>query len=169
MHPSPPLLVTAPNRTWSYSNTHMHEYVHVQMLYDLRDVNKIFILIRPKKKMAPQARANKEIASSPIFARLRAEMGDDFDAYFRSKVVALAGDINKDYMVGLFLGVPLSLSAHQRCLSSYAVSSRPDPQGGALSVAQQGSATHGRRVVFVTRCKLIGYRRHHCAQSHSHQ
>lgn len=86
----------------------MREHVHVQMLYDLRDVNKIFILIRPKKKMAPQARANKEIASSPIFARLRAEMGDDFDAYFRSKVVALAGDINKDYMVRPFLSVLLS-------------------------------------------------------------
>ena len=48
--------------------------------------------------MTPQARANKEIATSPIFARLRAEMGEAFDAYFERKVVALAGDINKDYM-----------------------------------------------------------------------
>ncbi|MGB1594509.1 MAG: SDR family oxidoreductase, partial [Promethearchaeia archaeon] len=54
--------------------------------------------MRPKKGATPQARANKEIATSPIFARLRAEMGEAFDAYFQRKVVALAGDINKDYM-----------------------------------------------------------------------
>ena len=77
---------------------HMHMHTHKQILYSLRDVKTIYILIRPKKKVAPQARANKEIAKSPIFTRLRREMGDDFDAYFQSKVVALAGDINKDFM-----------------------------------------------------------------------
>jgi len=56
---------------------------YVQMLYDLRDVKTIFILIRPKKKVSPQTRATKEIASSPIFARLRTDLGDDFDAYFQ--------------------------------------------------------------------------------------
>ena len=55
-------------------------------------------MIRPKKNVAPQARANKEIASSLIFTRMRSELGDDFDAYFESKVVAVAGDINKDLM-----------------------------------------------------------------------
>ena len=54
-----------------------------QMLFSLRDVKTIYILIRPKKKVAPQARANKEIAGSPIFSRLRYELGDDFDAYFQ--------------------------------------------------------------------------------------
>ena len=29
---------------------------------------------------------------------MRSELGDDFDAYFESKVVAVAGDINKDLM-----------------------------------------------------------------------
>ncbi|EKX41704.1 hypothetical protein GUITHDRAFT_55447, partial [Guillardia theta CCMP2712] len=68
-----------------------------KVLRELQDVQTVYILIRAKKGASPQQRAQREIATSPIFNLLRSTM-DDFDAYFEKKVVAVAGDINQDFM-----------------------------------------------------------------------
>eukprot|EP00961_Rhodomonas_salina_P177876 2398596-Rhodomonas_salina.1 len=46
-----------------------------KMLRDVPDLHKVFILIRPKKNVQPQQRAVAEISTSPIFNRLRSEVG----------------------------------------------------------------------------------------------
>ena len=42
-----------------------------KILWSCPDVNKIFVMVRPKRKTAPMDRVKFEILSSPCFKRLR--------------------------------------------------------------------------------------------------
>ena len=44
----------------------------------------------------PEDRLQKEILQSSAFARLRADLGDRFDAVMREKVVAVPSDLTED-------------------------------------------------------------------------
>ncbi|POM78346.1 Fatty acyl-CoA reductase [Phytophthora palmivora] len=57
------------------------------------DIAKIFVLIRPRKGVAPVERLQKEIIESRVFDRLRSERPNDFEAFAREKLHAIAGDI----------------------------------------------------------------------------
>ncbi|RLN86191.1 hypothetical protein BBJ28_00011380, partial [Nothophytophthora sp. Chile5] len=56
-------------------------------------LGKIFVLIRPRKGVPPSERLRKEIISSHIFDRLRAERPQDFDTFASAKLQAIAGDV----------------------------------------------------------------------------
>jgi fatty acyl-CoA reductase len=45
-----------------------------KLLRDVPELDKVFILIRPKKNISPQQRAIDEIATSPIFNRIREQV-----------------------------------------------------------------------------------------------
>ncbi|KAE9334826.1 hypothetical protein PR003_g13333 [Phytophthora rubi] len=57
------------------------------------DIAKIFVLIRPRKGVAPAERLQKEVIESRVFDRLRTERPNDFAAFAASKLQAVAGDI----------------------------------------------------------------------------
>uniref|UniRef100_A0AAV1T8J3 Fatty acyl-CoA reductase n=1 Tax=Peronospora matthiolae TaxID=2874970 RepID=A0AAV1T8J3_9STRA len=56
-------------------------------------IAKIFVLIRPRKGVAPAERLQKEIIQSRVFDRLRAERPHDFNAFASEKLQAVAGDM----------------------------------------------------------------------------
>ena len=54
-------------------------------------------MIRSKKGVTAETRLQKEIVESPIFDRLRSEIGvEAFEQRWREKFVAIAGDITMD-------------------------------------------------------------------------
>ncbi|KAI9905802.1 hypothetical protein PsorP6_014334 [Peronosclerospora sorghi] len=58
------------------------------------DIAKIYVLIRPRKGVAPADRLEHEIIASRVFDRLRAERGHAvFHALAREKLHAIAGDV----------------------------------------------------------------------------
>ncbi|RHY82690.1 hypothetical protein DYB35_005326 [Aphanomyces astaci] len=65
-----------------------------KLLRSTPDIDKIYVMVRPKKGRSAHDRLESDIISSPIFNRLRAERPADFDSFIRSKLVAIGGDIN---------------------------------------------------------------------------
>ena len=66
-----------------------------KMLRDLPEIDRIFVLVRPKKGKLLTERVDNEIMKSPIFNRLRQET-ENFEAFFWTKVVPVGGDIGMD-------------------------------------------------------------------------
>jgi long-chain acyl-CoA synthetase len=58
-------------------------------------VRRIYCLVRPGAGNTADERFYKKVASSPAFDPLRAEHGDGFEAFLRTKIVAIAGDIGR--------------------------------------------------------------------------
>lgn len=48
-----------------------------KLLRTCPDVSQIYILVRPKRKIDPMDRINKEILTSPCFKRIRAQHGEE--------------------------------------------------------------------------------------------
>ncbi|DAZ95534.1 TPA: hypothetical protein N0F65_005226 [Lagenidium giganteum] len=72
-----------------------------KLLRSVPNVQKIFVLIRPRKGVASADRLRKEIINSPIFNRLRQERGaSDFEAFATAKLHAVSGDVTSP-MLGL--------------------------------------------------------------------
>ncbi|ETW07168.1 hypothetical protein, variant 2 [Aphanomyces invadans] len=65
-----------------------------KLLRSTPDIDKIYVMVRPKKGRSAHDRLESDVISSPIFNRLRAERPTDFDTFVRSKLVAVGGDIN---------------------------------------------------------------------------
>ncbi|OQR94316.1 fatty acyl-CoA reductase [Thraustotheca clavata] len=57
------------------------------------DIDKIYVLVRPKKGRSVVDRLESDVINSAIFNRLREERSD-FDTFIRSKLHPIAGDIN---------------------------------------------------------------------------
>jgi len=67
-----------------------------KLLRCVPDVGEVIILVRPKKGVRPSVRAQKEIFSSPIFDRLRGEIGhDQFEQRVLSKVTPVEGELTQ--------------------------------------------------------------------------
>src|SRR5690348_10682298 len=56
-------------------------------------VGRVYCLVRPGAGNTADERFYKKVASSPAFDPLRAVHGDGFEAFLRTKIVAIAGDI----------------------------------------------------------------------------
>ncbi|MFN2422084.1 MAG: AMP-binding protein [Gemmatimonadota bacterium] len=72
-----------------------------KILWTAPDVDRIYVLIRPKRPFGgemlnPQERLEREIFPSSVFDRLRDRHGDDFDSFLAEKVIAVAGDISRE-------------------------------------------------------------------------
>jgi nucleoside-diphosphate-sugar epimerase len=70
-----------------------------RLLWQLPQVRRIFLLIRPNSNNDPTAsahlRAQREIFNSSIFNRLRSLYGTGFDGFVREKVEVVAGDLTR--------------------------------------------------------------------------
>lgn len=68
-----------------------------RILWQLPQVRRIVLMIRPRCDKDPVSsvhlRAQREIFSSPIFDRLRAHHGQNFEAFIREKVQVVSGDL----------------------------------------------------------------------------
>ena len=67
-----------------------------KLLWEQPDVRKVFLVIAPRGAQTAEDRLAKEIIAAPLFDRLRARHGDDFEAFARAKLVPVAGDLGVD-------------------------------------------------------------------------
>ena len=67
-----------------------------RVLNALDVIDKIYVLIRPKKGAQLDERFKKEILDSPCFDLIRDRHGPDFAAFVASKVHPIEGDVLKD-------------------------------------------------------------------------
>jgi len=65
------------------------------LLHRYPDVGKVYCLVRPGAGNTADERFYKKVASSEAFDPLRDVHGAGFDAFMRSKIVAVAGDIGR--------------------------------------------------------------------------
>jgi fatty acyl-CoA reductase len=56
----------------------------------------LVLLVRPGRRATAASRARREIFSNDAFRRLRADLGDDFDAVVARRVTIVAGDVSTD-------------------------------------------------------------------------
>lgn len=67
-----------------------------KLLWEQPDVRKVFLVIAPRGAQTAEDRLAKEIIAAPLFDRLRARHGDDFEAFAFAKLVPVAGDLGVD-------------------------------------------------------------------------
>ena len=72
-----------------------------KILRHVPGVGRIYLMVRPRRRgsgkpASAEDRLQKEILQSSAFARLRADLGDRFDAVMREKVVAVPSDLTED-------------------------------------------------------------------------
>ena len=67
-----------------------------KLLWEQPDVRKVFLVIAPRGAQTAEDRLAKEIIAAPLFDRLRARHGADFEAFARAKMVPVAGDLGVD-------------------------------------------------------------------------
>uniref|UniRef100_K3X176 Phospholipid/glycerol acyltransferase domain-containing protein n=1 Tax=Globisporangium ultimum (strain ATCC 200006 / CBS 805.95 / DAOM BR144) TaxID=431595 RepID=K3X176_GLOUD len=64
-----------------------------KLLRSAPQIEKIYVLIRPRKGVEPTVRLKKDIIDSQIFDRLRSERPHDFHEFITSKLHSVAGDV----------------------------------------------------------------------------
>jgi fatty acyl-CoA reductase len=67
-----------------------------KLLWEQPDVRKVFLVIAPRGAQTAEDRLAKEIIAAPLFDRLRARHGADFEAFAFAKLVPVAGDLGVD-------------------------------------------------------------------------
>ncbi len=72
-----------------------------KILRHVPDIGRIYLMVRPRsrgagKPVSTEDRLQREVLQSNAFARLRAELGDRFDAVMREKVTAVPSDLTED-------------------------------------------------------------------------
>ncbi|MBM3947058.1 MAG: hypothetical protein FJ315_06645, partial [SAR202 cluster bacterium] len=72
-----------------------------KLLRELPQVNRIYVLIRPRTQpngteLSPGDRFTQEIVATPAFDRLRKEIGPRFNTFVKEKVMAIGGDLAEE-------------------------------------------------------------------------
>jgi nucleoside-diphosphate-sugar epimerase len=125
-----------------------------KILWTAPDVERIYVLIRPKRPFGgemlnPEERLEREIFPSSVFDRLRDRHGDDFESFLAEKLIAVTGDISHEN---------LGLDADQRAdlveeldviVNSAAVVSFDAPLDQAFELNTLGA---GRVAAFAAEC-----------------
>ncbi|HSS02167.1 MAG TPA: AMP-binding protein [Kofleriaceae bacterium] len=65
------------------------------LLHRYPDIGRVYCLVRPGAGNTADERFYKKVASSEVFDPVRAVHGDGFEAFLRSKIVAVPGDIGR--------------------------------------------------------------------------
>src|SRR5205823_10819480 len=65
------------------------------LLHRYPDVGRVYCLVRPGAGNTADERFYKKVASSEAFDPVRAQHGGEFEAFLRSKIVAVPGDIGR--------------------------------------------------------------------------
>ena len=74
-----------------------------KILCQAPDVGRIYLMVRPQRRgggkpISAEDRLQREILQSSAFTRLRAELGNRFDAVMREKVIAVPSDLTQDHL-----------------------------------------------------------------------
>jgi len=67
------------------------------LLYHYPDVARVYCLVRPGAGNTADERFYKKVASSEVFQPVREVHGDGFEAFLRTKIVAVPGDIGRPF------------------------------------------------------------------------
>ena len=59
-------------------------------------MEKIYLLVRPKKGSSIEERINREIFASECFDGIKKELGEEFEKLIKRVIVPLEGDIMKE-------------------------------------------------------------------------
>ncbi len=133
------------------------------LLHRYPDVGRVYCLVRPGAGNTADERFFRKVATSPVFDPLRDVHGEDYEAWLRTKIVALAGDI----------GRPLCNFSEEQCAeikvdviinSAGLVSFTPSLES-ALRINAMGAKNVldlarklGARLVHVSTCYVAGQR-----------
>ena len=104
--------------------------------------SEVVLLIRPGRRATPMDRAMKEIIRNDCFDRLRAELGDAFDATMAARVSAVAGDVSRD-LLGLDADGLAALSTCGTVVHSAAAVSFDSPLDQAVQINLLGPTRVG--------------------------
>jgi len=66
-----------------------------QLLSEVPQIGKIYLLIRRQRATASQRRFEKILEESPVFDRLHEQLGDQFAEYVSARVEAIEGDVSQ--------------------------------------------------------------------------
>ena len=73
-----------------------------KLLRTCPDVEQFYIMVRPKRKVDPMDRINKEIITSPCFKELKSKYGEEgWFKFANEKITAIQGDLTIEK-----LGIP---------------------------------------------------------------
>ena len=116
-----------------------------KILWSAPDVERIHVLIRPKRPFggevqSPAERLRRELFQSSVFDRLRYRHGDGFERFLEEKLVAVGGDISQD---GLGIDTDVRAALLPRLdviINSAAVVSFDAPLDDALELNTRGAA-----------------------------
>ncbi len=142
--------------------------VALSMLLDsYPDVAKVYCLVRPGAGNTADERFYKKVATSEAFDPLRTRYGDRFEAFLRSKIVAIAGDIGRplcNFTDDQFREFEQAGGIHVIINSAGLVSFTP-PLESALRINALGAKNvldtarkAGARLVHVSTCYVAGKR-----------
>ena len=128
-----------------------------KILWSAPDVERIHVLIRPKRPFGgevqtPAERLRRELFQSSVFDRLRYRYGDDFERFLAEKLVAVGGDISQDGL-GIDPAVREALLLRlDIIINSAAVVSFDAPLDDALELNTRGA---GRVAAFAAACDHV--------------
>ncbi len=67
------------------------------LLHRFPEIGQIWLVVRPKGTMTSPERFDREILTSEAFNPLREVHGDGYEAFMRSKITAIPGDLSEEY------------------------------------------------------------------------
>ena len=77
----------------------MGKVILEKIMWSCPDIKKIFVMVRPKRKVEPMERVKREILKSDCFRRLKQKYGPDgFVEWAQSKIVPIQGDLVIDQL-----------------------------------------------------------------------
>src|SRR5690348_16828833 len=137
------------------------------LLHRYPDVGRVYCLVRPGAGNTADERFYKKVAARPAFDPVRAHHGDGFEAFMRSKIVAIPGDIGRplcNFADEQFAELERAGGIHVIVNSAGLVSFAPSLES-ALRINANGAKNVldtarrlGARLVHVSTCFVAGQR-----------
>ncbi|HWO21323.1 MAG TPA: AMP-binding protein [Kofleriaceae bacterium] len=137
------------------------------LLHRYPDVGRVYCLVRPGAGNTADERFYKKVATSEVFDPVRAVHGDQFEAFLRSKIVAVPGDIGRplcNFADEQFAELAKDGGLHVIINSAGLVSFAPSLES-ALRINAMGAKNvldvarrAGARLVHVSTCYVAGRR-----------
>ncbi|HSK02231.1 MAG TPA: SDR family oxidoreductase, partial [Kofleriaceae bacterium] len=137
------------------------------LLHHYPDVGRVYCLVRPGAGNTADERFYKKVATSEVFDPLRAAHGDGFEAFLRTKIAAVPGDIGRplcNFTDEQLAELEAAGGLHAIINSAGLVSFAPSLESalrinamGARNVLDLARKT-GARLVHVSTCYVAGRR-----------
>jgi len=142
--------------------------VALSMLLDrYPDIGRVYCLVRPGAGNTADERFYKKVATSEAFDPLRSRYGDGYEAFLRSKIVAVPGDIGRplcnfteEQIASIFASAPVDVILNSAGLVSFAPSLESALRINAMGAKNvlELARKLGARLVHVSTCYVAGQR-----------